>query len=378
MFSAYTETPTFRYFLLRGKHLLLALKPIILKTATLFSVWCLLLLGGRLNAQTQFYKSDIYFSEKHLESFSSAIAADKNSIYFLANDYTLYCLGKKTDTIEWKTSLNWKTSQAPYILGDTLLTGHYDWEYTNAAMIDTKTGTLLKRLPFEPMETKPYIKNNKLYFTAIHYGGEILAYDFKADSVAWHRFISHGVSTQPVYLKDKIIANAEDTNWFELSYDNKLLGKCNNPAGFVEDITCVRNYRFLSHDNKEVSDELIKKYFGYEEYGLDKYFTENNTFIMGSQGLVILGKKLKEYNNITLYYEEGEGQYSNYYKILNADDKHVWCISNNIILQYELKGQEPVKTYNLAQWNPYRVLLEGNTLWLVSRNDGQLYGLKLE
>lgn len=345
-----------------------------MKTATLLFVFFSTL---ALKAQTQFFKSDIPLTDKHLESFSSSVTVDSERVYFIANDYKLYCFGKKKGTQEWKTDLNWKVSHAPYILGDTLFTGHYDWEYTTAAMFNTKTGSLIKRLPFEPLNTKPYIKKGILYCTSIYYGGEIIAYDTQNDTVTWHRFIAHGVDTQPVYLKDKIIANAEDTNWFELSYDNKLLGKCNNPAGFVEDITCVKNYRFLSHDGKEVTDNFLAKYFGYEEYGLEKYFTKDNTIIMSSETLVILGKKLKERNNITLYYKENEGQFSNHYRILHADDKHVWCLSNNMVLQYALDGKEPFKKYNLAKWNPYRVALDGNTLWLVSRNDGQLYGLTL-
>jgi hypothetical protein len=352
-------------------------KRITLKIATLLSISCLLLLYGRLKAQTQFYKSDINFTDKQLQSFSSAIAADENRVYFIANDYALYCLDKKNATIGWKTDLNWKISTAPYILGDTLFTGHYDWEYTSAAMIDTKTGSLIKRLPFEPLHTAPHLKNGILYCTTIYNAGNILGYDIKNDSVLWDRFIAHGVSTQPVYLEDKIIANAEDTNWFELDYKNKLLGTCNNPAGFVEDITCVKNYRFLSHDHKEITDNFIEKYFGTEQYSFDKYFTQDNTFIMSSENLVVLSKKLKVLTNISLYYEEVDDQYSSYFKILYANDKHVWCMSNNMILQYELKGQEPVK-YNLAQWNPHCAVLEGNVVWLINRNDGQLYGLTLE
>jgi hypothetical protein len=347
----------------------------IMKQITLLSI---LFTAITLSAQTQFFRSDIPLTEKHMENFSSTVTVDNNRIYFIANDYALYCFGKETNTLEWKTDLNWKTSQEPYILGDTLFTGHYNLEYTNAAMFNTKTGNLIKHLPFDPIATQPHLKNAILYCTAIGYGGEIIAYDTQNDTVAWRRFISHGVSTQPVYLKDKIIANAEDTNWFELGYDNKLLGKCNNPAGFVEDITCVKNYRFLSHDGKEVTDKLLEEYFGYEGYGLEKYFTTTNTFIMGSEALVILGKKLKVRNSITLYYEENEMQFSNYYKILQADDKNVWCLSNNMVLVYALSGKEPVKKYNLAKWSPYRAVMDGNILWLVSRNDGQLYGLALE
>jgi hypothetical protein len=199
--------------------------------------------------------------------------------------------------------------------------------------------------------------------------------------------VAHGVSNQPVYLKDKIIANAEEQNWFELDYNNKLLGTCDNPAGFVNDITCVKNYMFLSHDGKEISEKLLNTYFN-DAWSVEKYFTKDNTFIMDSELLLILGKKVKVKQKINLNdisieaaetddYESTEIVYSNYFDILKADEKNLWFISNNVVIQYDLKAEKAVKTYNVTQWNPHRAVLDGNKLWLINGTDFQLYGLEL-
>jgi len=355
------------------------------KTLLLFSI----LLSVTLSAQTQFFKSDIPFTDDHLKGFFSSIAVDANSVYFVANDYAVYAFDKATGKQNWKCATSSKSSRAPFVIGDTLLAGWYNYniENTQSVLIHTKTGDTIASLPFEPPHTRPHFKNNIMYCTTIYNTGQIIAYDLKKNTVLWDRFIAHGVDTQPVYLKDKIIANAEGDNWFELSYDNKLLGKCNNPAPFVEDITCVENYRMLTHDGKKLDAAFFEKYFSDEYAALKTYFTGNNTFIMNYKTLLVIEKKAKVKHNVNIddiiyNLTDAEGQsieikFSEYYDILKADDASVWFITNNILVVCNIKTGKATKTYNLTQWQPHQAVLDGNTLWLINRTDGQLYGLTL-
>jgi outer membrane protein assembly factor BamB len=278
----------------------------------------------------------------------------------------------------------------PYITGDTLIAGafNYDTETTHAVFIDAKTGTLLTTMPFEPPHTKPYFKKGVMYCTTIFSGGQLLAYDIKNNTVLWTRFIAHGVDTQPVYRNNKIIANAEGDNWFELDYNNKLLYDCNNTTGFVEDITCVKNYQFLTHDGVEVTTVSLEKYFAEPSSPLKTYYTGKNTFVMDNKTLLVLDKKAKIKHEVTLddiiynlTYAQGEGieiKFSHYYDVLKADGESVWLITNNILVVVNIKTGKATKTYNLTQWQPHQAVPDGKKLWVINRNDGQLYGLTLD
>ncbi|MES2485002.1 MAG: PQQ-binding-like beta-propeller repeat protein [Bacteroidota bacterium] len=359
-----------------------------MKTKTLLLF--LTLWSCTLCAQTQFFKSNIAFTEKHLSGFFSSVTVNAGTVYFVANDYAMYSFDKSTGKQNWKSETSSKTSRKPFIMGDTLIAGFYDFktESTKAVLISTKTGDTLKTLPFEPPHTLPYFKNGILYCTTIYNAGQLIAYDIKKDTVVWARFVAHGVDTQPVYLKDKIIANAEDTNWFEMDYNNKLLGKCNNPAPFVEDITCIENYRMLTHDGKKLDAAFFEKYFSDEYAARKTYFTGNNTFIMNYKTLLVVEKKAKVKHNVNIddiiyNLTDAEGQsieikFSEYYDILKADDTSVWLISNNILVVLNIKTGKATKTYNITQWAPHQAVLDGTNLWLINSIDGQLYGLKLD
>ena len=64
-------------------------------------------------------------------------------------------------------------------------------------------------------------------------------------------------------------------------------------------------------------------------------------------------------------------------KILKADDANVWVLYNNKLLVLQYKKQKLLQTIDLQSWLPHQAVLDGNRLWLISKNDGLLYGLTL-
>lgn len=347
-------------------------------------VFCwLLVCSCTINAQTEFFHSKINFSEDQLDKFYSSFSMDSTQIYFNANDYYVYAYDKKTGILKWSHYLANKTNKAPIIDQTNLFVSKHLSEYNNKCVqLNSKTGDTIQTLVIESINTKPIFKENIMFCSGIDdaIGGAVIAYDLKKNSVVWEKFIAHGVDKQPYYLKDKIIANAEDDNWFELDYNGKLLDTtCKNKTNlFVEDIKCVQNYVYLSHDNKGISQYFLQEHFeDFENLKVGK--NNKHTFLLGFSKLMILENKLKihkeiEVDQIITLPKTGNNDLR---EILKIDDSTVWFFYKNLIVVYDYKKNETVKTVDLSQWRPHEVVLENDKLWLISRNDAQLVGLKI-
>jgi hypothetical protein len=336
--------------------------------------------SGSMFSQTEFFHSKIPFSTEHLGNFYSSFSADSTQVYINANDYYVHALDKKSGAINWSYYAGTKSNEAPKVHQDHVFVGKHFSEYDNKCVqLNAKTGDTIQTLKIEALETKPVFRDNIMYCTAIapEIGGAVLAYDLKKNVVVWQKFIAHGVSAQPYYLKDKIIANAEGDNWFDLDYNGKLLDTtCKQKTDlFVEDIKCIRNFKYLTHNQKELS----VSYFDAQE-ALKLTYTKDRTFLLGETKLLVINNKNKLEKSITL--EEiiptPEDQMGTYAEILKAEGTTVWLLAYNTLAVYDFKSAKTIKTYDLAKWNIHQAALEGENLWLISRNDGQLVGLTLE
>ncbi|TDE53076.1 PQQ-binding-like beta-propeller repeat protein [Flavobacterium sp. GT3P67] len=344
-------------------------------------VFCVgLLLGNIAVAQTEFFNSKIPFSENQLSNFYSSISIDSSQVYLNANDYKIYAYDKKTGALNWSYYVANKSNNAPKLYQDNVFIEKHISEYVDKCIqLNVKTGDTIQTLSIVSINTQPIFKGNIMYCTAIdtETGGIVLAYDLKKNAVIWKKFIAHGVDKQPYYLKDKIIANAEENNWFELNYSGKLLDtKCKHKATlFAEDIKCIRNFRYLIHNQKELS----VSYFDIDEVLKLKY-TKDKTIVLGENKMLIINNKNKIENEVKL--EEivpfTENRVSNYTEILKAEANTVWLIYLDTLVIYDLKKNKTVKTFDLIQWNVHQAILEDNNLWLISRNDGQLVKLELD
>lgn len=67
-----------------------------------------------------------------------------------------------------------------------------------------------------------------------------------------------------------------------------------------------------------------------------------------------------------------------YSSILALQQESVWFNYQNRLLHYDFKNKKLLRKIDLTKWNPHQILLEKRTIWLISKNDGQLYGLDFE
>jgi hypothetical protein len=329
--------------------------------------------------QSEFLNSKIQFSEMQLSNFYSSFSIDSSQVYFNANDYYVYAYDKKSGVLNWSYYTGSKSNKAPKSNQNSVFVGKHISEYENKCMqLNAKTGDTIQTLKIEALNTQPFFRDDLMLCTAIkpEIGGAVLAYDLKKNAVVWQKFIAHGVSTQPYYLKDKIIANAEGDNWFELDYNGKLLDTtCKNKTDiFVADIKCIRNFKYLTHNQKELSGS----YFD-EDAVVKIAYAKDKTILLAENKMLIINNKNKIDKEIKL--EEvltlDDEQVSNYFEILKVEENTVWFFTHNILTIYDFKSGKVLKTYDLVKWNPHQVILDNDTLWLISSVDGELVGLKI-
>jgi hypothetical protein len=336
--------------------------------------------SGSVFSQTEFFHSKIPFSTEQLGNFYSSFSADSTQVYINANDYYVHALDKKSGAINWSYYAGIKSNEAPKVYRDNIFVGKHLSEYENKCVqLNAKTGDTIQTLKIEAWETQPIFRDNLMYGTAIvpGIGGAVLAYDLKKNAVVWQKFIAHGVSAQPYYLKDKIVANVEGDNWFDLDYNGKLLDTtCTHKTDlYVEDIKCIRNFKYLTHNKKELSIS----YFDAQE-ALKLTYTKDRTFVLGETKLLVINNKNKLEKSVTI--EEiiptPEDEMGAYSEILKVEGTTVWLLAYNTLAVYDFKSGKTIKTFDLTKWNIHQAMLEGNNLWLISRNDGQLVGLTLD
>ena len=349
-----------------------------------FSIYSTCFFSLTIWSQTEFFNSKINFSESQLNKFYSSFSIDSSQVYFNANDYQLHAYDKQTGVLKWSYYLSNKTNNAPVAYQNNLIVSKYSNEGGDRCVqLNTKTGDTIQTLALQSINSKPIFKENIMYCTGIDggYGGAVIAYDLKKNNLIWGKFIAHGVDRQPYYLKDKIIANAEDDNWFELDYNGKMVDTtCEYKANlFIEDIKCVQNYVHRTHDNRGISQTFLQEYFGDYE-NLKVRTTNNHTFILSSSKLLIVNDKLEidKEINVDEIVTLPEKAINDYREILKIDDATIWFFYKNLVVVYDYINYKPIKIIDLSSCRPHQVVFDDTQLWLISKNDGQLIGLELD
>jgi hypothetical protein len=338
----------------------------------------------KVNSQTQFFNSKINLTEEELSNFYSSFSVDNSQVYFNSNDYYLHVYDKKTGNLNWSFNISKKSNETPKVHHNSVFVNQHVSEYENKCLqLNTINGEVLQTLSIESINSRPFYKDSMMYCTAIdkEFGGSILAYDLKNNKILWKQFIAHGVDKQPYYLSDKIIANVEDDNWFEIDYKGVLKDTiCKKQMNlFVDNIKCVNNFIYLSHDGKEISKKFLKEHLGSYE---DLKITTNKrfTFILAYDKLLILKDKLKihkelEVNQIVVAPDDAINDYR---ELLKVDENNIWFFYENQLVVYDYVKNETKKIVDLSEWMAHQIVLDDNQIWLISKKDGQLVGLKIE
>lgn len=354
-------------------------KMLIIKISLLF-LYCSL----NLVAQTELFKSNLYISDDNLTKFYSSFSIDSTQIYVNSNDYYLHAFDKKTRVLNWSHYLANKTNTNPIVHKNSIIVGKHISEYYNKCVqLNCKTGDTIQTLKVDEIFNQPIFKDNIMFSTAITYedGGCILAYDFNKNEIIWKQFIAHGVSTQPFFLKNEIVANVENDNWFTIGYNGVLKDTlCKNQGHtFVDNIKCVKNYITLSHDEKAIDFSFLSKNLGFYDTFHSKFY-DNKTFLLGNQTLLILGNNKKILQKIDLedIIISLDNNYSIYKTILKVENNTIWFIINNRIVNYDFHNKKVNAAFDVSKWNPHQLILEQNLCYLISRKDGQLYVLNLD
>ena len=354
------------------------MKPLLKKKH--FALAVLLFFTTAVYSQKEFFRSQQVFTKEQMNNFYSSVTIHDSLVIFNANDYQLHAYNKNNGSLKWSTETNYKSTVPVFIQDNIIYAGVSKKEVQKTAQFDLATGKLIKALPFGPLATKPFIQNGMLYGTAIYDYGCIVAYDLQKDTVTWSRFIAQGYSTQPYYLENKILANAEGNNWVELGYDGVLLDTtCAVKASmFVENIPCVKIFIDLSHDGREIKGKLAEDILGNDVFGRPPVLTtENYTYVYYDDKLTILSGKLKIKQQLEISSLAESLVENSDTKLLKADNENIWILYSDHLLQYNHKTKKLVRLTNLAAWEPKQLLLDEENVWLVSGKDGLLYGLSL-
>jgi hypothetical protein len=296
----------------------------------------------------------------------------------------VHAYDKKTGVLNWSHYLANKTNKSPIPYQNNVIVSKYSSESGDKCVqLNSKTGDTIQTLVIQSINSKPIFKENVMYCTAIDggIGGAVIAYDLKKNNILWGKFIAHGVDRQPYYLKDKIIANAEEDNWFELDYNGKMVDTtCEYKTNlFVEDIKCVQNYIHRTHDNKGISQAFLLEYFrDYENLKVDS--TNNYTFLLSDSKLMIVKDNLEIDKEIDIdeIVTLPEKAINGYREILKIDDTSIWFFYKNLIVVYDYINYKLINTIDVSSWRPHQVVFDDTQVWLISKNDGQLFGLELD
>lgn len=345
-----------------------------------FIRWCLLLVCSNVFSQTIIYKSDFVFDDFKPSGFSGSIIMAGDNVLFNAYNQKVYSIAKKDGKINWEIDAVTNSDIIPYSYNNTFFYGKYHNGVSRVVQFNLNTGKKIKELPFTSLNTEPFFLNNIMYCTALADGGQLIAYNMNENKIIWQKNIGFGVDVQPIYLKEKIIANAEDDNWFEIGYDGNFL-KTKSKKHIYLDTTqiFIKEYKFLTHDGKEITADFLKK----NKLSNSDYQTktdENHTAILTESQLLILGNNRKKLLQLYLEKEFPTDDFSNdaYRSILALQPENVWFCYQNFLIQYDFVNKKRLRKVDLTKWNPHQVLLENRTIWLLSGNNGQLYGLDFE
>lgn len=354
----------------------------MLKKAVSFYLlkWCLLLVCSNVFSQTIIYKSDFAYDDFKPSGFAGSIIMAGENVLFNASNQKVYSIAKKDGKINWEIDAVTNSEIALYPYNKTFFYGKYHNGVSRVVQFNLNTGEKIKDLPLTSLNTEPFFLNNIMYCTALADGGLLVAYNMDENKIVWQKNIGFGVDVRPIYLKDKIIVNAEDDNWLEIGYDGNFLNTKSKRHIYLDTTQMfVNNYKFLTHDCKEITADFLKKN-KLSNSDCQIKTNDNQTFILSENQLLILGNNKKKVLQLDLEKEFPTDDFStdSYRSILALQSESIWFCYQNFLIQYDFIKKKRLRKVDLRYLNPHQVLLENRTIWLLSGNNGQLYGLDFE
>lgn len=339
----------------------------------------LLVLNTTGFSQHEFFRSEQSFSKEDLKEFYSSVAVRDDIIAFVANDHNLYVY-KKDGQLSWRRSLNYKSNIPPFFTGNRVWLNAYEDRHETVRQFNTETGEMLPLPGISKISTTPFVRDSIMYATGIIDLGCIFAYDLKGDTLRWQRFLAHGHSAEPYYFNDRIVANAEGNRWIDLRYDGKLAkaGCEDTPGVFPSELSCAREFEALTHDQLEIKQPGAAKWITESFEGKPSVrSSRDRTFVYQELKLFIIGNKLRQKDMVDIQLPESNSQDGNagLSEILKLTEEKIWIAAGSSIVCYNYKTKKMEDCIDLFAWQPHRVVMDNDKIWLISKKDGLLYGL---
>ena len=376
-----------------------------MKTQVNFFLWkfYLVFCATQFHSQTQVYRSSLELNDFSPENTNSSIAMKGNMIVFNAPNYHLYGIDKTNYKNTWQINTGVKSIKPAIFHSDTFFFSNSKSEETRVEQYDLKTGKLLKHFPFESIATKPHFIGNVMYFTGWRAfdGGKMMAYDLDENKMLWEEYLGDGreIDFQPVYLDNKIIVSTHEGNWYDLDYNGKILNLQTEEYTHNRDGKIfVKKYLFLTHDGKKITEDFLDNQDISKPYTTK--ITKKHTIILNKTDLSVFGnnEKLKlklklqsivpskmsdeEEEKLLAIMESGSPYVANEHidlgQIIKTDDKTVWFLHENHLVHYDFNKKKLLRDLDLNHWQPHQLILDNRTIWLISKNDGQIYALDFE
>lgn len=335
-------------------------------------------------AQKEVFRSNIEFNDYELTNFYSALSIDSNQLYFLNNKWALTVYDKTSGDLVWNYDLSLKSNNAPVVNQNSVFVEAKLDEYTNRIIqLNAKTGDTIQTLKLEELNSQPFFKENTLFCTGLieEIGGVIMGYDVSKNEILWYKYIGHGVSFQPYFLNDRIVVNYEGQMWFEIDYVGNALDKDSDCYSISDEYPFQEQFCNIKTDivNSYLKDLNIRN------ASIDEklyYYGQNETVVLNNGVFQIINSKNKQAKEIaigemTTQIDNTDKEFSEYQAILKVENNAIWFVYDNVLTIYDYKSNQTLKEINLNEWNPHQLILDGNHLWLISKNDGQMVGLEI-
>ncbi|HEX7870582.1 MAG TPA: hypothetical protein VF455_10770, partial [Chryseobacterium sp.] len=94
----------------------------------------------------------------------------------------------------------------------------------------------------------------------------------------------------------------------------------------------------------------------------------------------VLGKKGNKKLQLDLETLVSSEEYENesLLAILSSENEKISFVYQNHLIHYDVKKEKMLRNVYLNNWQPHQVILDGRNIWMISKNDGQLYHLDFE
>lgn len=340
-----------------------------------------LLYTHSLIAQTEIFKTQISFTESELFNFKSSITLEDSLLFFLATDYKLYSINKNSNHTLFVADMYSKSNDPVFFHHDTLITSIYENKAHRAVLINKQSGTLIKNLNVAPLKLLPHFINDSVFISTIidTDGGQLISYDVKNDKMLWNHFVGHGATKQFYVQEGAILANFDYDEWKVVTHDGAIEEEIYEEYPSNKKFKLVTTFYALAHDNSEITEEFIHANFSNTD-AIKVKTTQQNTVLLNSEKLIVIAEHLQIILNLELnkLVKQPIDIDNDFYDILKIESDTVWFFNQNFLILYDFKKNKLITSYDLTSWNPHKLVLDEQHVWVVSKEDGQLYKLTLE